>query len=430
MGAVQSSGIDPSHVRIYNNLLQFNDHYKRVQMLETLMMAPEYIATAKRTGLYGPFLNYIRAIRAGEAAYFPMVAAAQQQQQQPQQRVTMAATATGTAQARAQLLQSAQQTPHQQQIQNYQRPEVPAWQVVTQVPSAKALDYFQQCLNVLKISDEDSLTEESLKSAYKKAALRAHPDKGGSDQQFEAVTRAYAYLEEILRRIKGSRKVTNEVVSAPAALQHERSSESKKWEQIQPVRLDPKNLNMNAFNQLYEQTRIPDPEDDGYGDWLKDQAEARDAPKFSGKFNRDVFNKVFQDEASKKATQQQLILHPELMALNSSAAGVEIGRDKPQTYTAPANAELQYTDLRAAYTIENTISPHVANVRVEDRNLKDYKESYKKGPAQLTGQEQSLLEQQRLEREQYEKMRQRRAAQEDLNGQAFFERMKRLALTQ
>ena len=145
----------------------------------------------------------------------------------------------------------------QQQLQNYQGSQVPAWQVVTQVPSAKALDYFQQCLNVLKISDDDSLTEEGLKAAYKKAALRAHPDKGGSDQQFEAVTRAYAYLEEILRRIKGSRKVTNEIVSAPATLQHERSSESKKWEQVQPVRLDPKNLNMNAFNQLYEQTRIP-----------------------------------------------------------------------------------------------------------------------------------------------------------------------------
>ncbi len=429
MGAVQSVGIDPSHVRIYNNLLQFNDNYKRVQMLETLMMAPEYIATAKRTGLYGPFLNYIRSVKAGEAAYFPVVASAQQQ---PQQRVAIAAAATtGTAQARAQLLQQQQQQQQpQKQIQNYQRPDVPAWQVVTQIPSAKALDYFQQCLNVLKISDDDSLTEEALKAAYKKAALRAHPDKGGSDQQFEAVTRAYAYLEEILRRIKGSRRVTNDVVSAPAALQHERSSESKKWEQIQPVRLDPKNLNMNAFNQLYEQTRIPDPEDDGYGDWLKDQADARDAPKFSGKFNRDVFNKVFQDEASKKATQQQLILHPEMMALNSSAAGVEIGRDKPQTYTAPANAELQYTDLRAAYTVENTISPHVANVRVEDRNLKDYKESYKKGPALLTAGEQALLEQQRLEREQYEKTRQRRAAQEDLNGQAFFERMKRLALTQ
>ena len=138
---------------------------------------------------------------------------------------------------------------------------------------------------------------------------------------------------------------------------------------------------------------------------------------------------MFQEEASKKATQQQLILHPELMALNSSAAGVEIGRDKPQTYTAPANADLQYTDLRAAYTIENTISPHVANVKVEDRNLKDYKESYKAGPRALSAQEQALLQEQKAQREQYEAIRLRRAAQEDLNANNYFERMKRLALT-
>jgi hypothetical protein len=52
---------------------------------------------------------------------------------------------------------------------------------------------------------------------------------------------------------------------------------------------------MNAFNQLYEQTRIPDPEDDGYGDWLKDAADESAGPKFSGKYNRDVFNTMFQD---------------------------------------------------------------------------------------------------------------------------------------
>ncbi len=416
MGNAVSMGIDPSHVRIYNNLLQFNDPVKRIQMLETLLMAPEYIASARRTGLYGPLLNYIRAVRAGEPAVFPGT-----------RPIATAPTVTAApAVAAARMLGGGGSGG---QIQSYQAPQVPAWQVVSATPSSKALDYFTQCLNVLGIKDDDSLTEEQLKVAYKKAALRSHPDKGGSEKQFEAVTRAYAYLVEILRRIKGSRKVTSDTVSAPAAIAQERTNESTAWEQIKPVRLDPKNLNMNAFNQLYEQTRIPDPEDDGYGDWLKDAADESAGPKFSGKYNRDVFNKMFQDEASKKATQQQLILHPEMMALNSSAAGVEIGRDKPQTYTAPANADLQYTDLRAAYTIENTISPHVANVKVEERNLKEYKESYKAGPRALSAQEQALLQEQKAQREQYEAIRLRRAAQEDLNATNYFERMKRLALT-
>ncbi len=420
MGNASSIGIDPSHVRIYHTLLQFNDNVKRLQTLETVLTAPEYVNSAKRAGIYTGLLAYIRAVRNGEQATFPRVG---------QQTVMGSGGGGGTAVAAAHLLQ--QQTQHRQtQVTNYVAPApASAWQVVSATPSSKALDYFQQCLIVLGIKDEDDLTDEVLKTAYKKAALRAHPDKGGSEAKFEAVTRAYAYLVEIIRRMRGNRKVTTDTVAAPAALDRERSSEAKSWEQVKPVRLDPKNLNMTAFNQLYEQTRIPDPEDDGYGDWLKDAADESSGPKFSGKYNRDVFNKMFQEESAKKATSQQLILHPEMMALTSSAAGVEIGRDKPQTYTAPANATMQYTDLRAAYTVENTISPHVANVRVEERNLKDYKESYKAGPKALSAQEQSALDQYKMQQQQYEQQRLRRAAQDDLNANNYFERMKRLALT-
>jgi hypothetical protein len=422
MGNAASLGIDHSHVRIYTNLLQFNDHARRVQMLETLMMAPEYIASAKRAGLYAGFLNYIRAVKTGDrGATFPIMAQLQQPPQQ--QRI-------GPAMAAVMARQPAAPATIQGQLATYQQPATPAWQIISATPSGKALDYFQQCLLVLGIGEDDTLSEELLKSTYKKGALRAHPDKGGSEQQFEAVTRAFAYLSEILKRIKGTRKVTNDIVAAPAAIQQERSSEISKWENVKPVRLDPKNLNTAVFNQLYEQTRIPDPEDEGYGDWLKDEAgDAASGQKFSGKYNRDVFNKMFQDEAAKKATSTQLIMHPELMALNSSSAGVEIGRDKPQSYTAPANADMQYTDLRAAYTTENTISPYVANVRVEERNLKDYKDSYKKGPAALTSHEQAMLDQQSRQRDQYEMQRQRRVAQEDLNAASYHERMKRLALT-
>ena len=404
-----------SHVRIYNDLIRISDTATRIRTLETLLLDPSCIATAKQVGIYGQLLNYIRGTRAGERVPFPG-----ERVQQP------VSTAVAVAQAKAQT-----RVP-QQQIQTYSAPApAPAWQVVSATPSSKALDYFTQCLNVLNIAEEDDLTEELLKSAYKKAALRAHPDKGGSEAKFEAVTRAHAYLIEILRRIRGTRKVTNNSVSAPAALQKDRTSESQAWEQVQPVRLDPKNLNMTVFNQLYEQTRIPDPEDDGYGDWLKDEdGSASGSPKFSGKYNRDVFNKMFQEEAVKKATSTQLILHPEMMALNSSSAGVEIGRDKPETYTAPANAGLQYTDLRAAYTTENTISPYVANVKVEERNLKDYKESYKAGPKAFNSQEQAAMEQFKTQQQQYEVQRQRRAAQDDLNAANYFERMKRLTLTQ
>ena len=38
-------------------------------------------------------------------------------------------------------------------------------------------------------------TSAELKQAYKRAALRAHPDKGGSNEAFRAVKDAYEYLK-------------------------------------------------------------------------------------------------------------------------------------------------------------------------------------------------------------------------------------------
>ncbi len=131
----------------------------------------------------------------------------------------------------------------------------------------KALNYFQSCLQVLGLEEEVALTEESLKKAYKRVALKAHPDKGGSEDDFEAITRAHAYLGEILLRIKGGRAKEGKM-EAPEALRDTREGASKEWEMVQPVRLNPKKLDMNAFNQMFEQTRIPDPEEDGYGECL------------------------------------------------------------------------------------------------------------------------------------------------------------------
>ena len=113
------------------------------------------------------------------------------------------------------------------------------------------MSYFSSCLEVLGIQEEVALTQESLKAAYKRVALVAHPDKGGSEEYFEAVTRAYAYLSEILKHIKGGKKDLNAKVDAPSSLNVSRDQEADKWKHAEPVRLNAKNLYMNAFNSLF-----------------------------------------------------------------------------------------------------------------------------------------------------------------------------------
>jgi curved DNA-binding protein CbpA len=294
------------------------------------------------------------------------------------------------------------------------------------------VSYFASCLEVLGIQDEVALTEESLKKAYKRSSLKAHPDKGGSEEQFEAITRAFAYLTEILKRIQGGRTGALKEVEAPSQLTSGRTEESKAWQHVEPVKLNPKNLNMKAFNDMFEKTHMQDPDSNGYGDWLKDEMTDKASPKFSGKFNRDVFNKMFDDEARKQGSSrpQNQLVHPAAMALTlAPTMGLELGRTASDSFTPAPNSKERFSDLKDAYSRETTISDKVSNVRMETRNIDSYRASREKAPEPLSHQEQEALAQAEREIAQRETHRQRRAAGQGILEQQYFERMKQLVLT-
>jgi cell division septation protein DedD len=171
---------DQSHVNIYKKLLQIQDPPTRVKMIQTLLAGQEYVNAARLAGVYSHLLAYVARVNAREKP----------------------APLPGEQQVRA--ISAVPTQPTQTQIQTYRQGQAPPSATVTKGRSnEKALNYFQNCLLVLGLEEEVALTEESLRSAYKKAAVRTHPDKGGSEQEFEAVTRSFAYLTEILKRING-----------------------------------------------------------------------------------------------------------------------------------------------------------------------------------------------------------------------------------
>lgn len=379
------------------------------------MVAPEYVASARTAGVYAHMLAYIARVEAGQRpAALPG-------------EMAMNAVISGAERSNA-VISGAERS--QTQIMNHtpHTNQAPSAVVMKGKRNEKALTYFQSCLEVLGLEEEVALTEESLKKAYKRSALKAHPDKGGNDREFEAVTRAHAYLGEILLRIKGGRAKEGKV-EAPEALRDTRDGASKDWQMVEPVRLNPKKLDMNLFNQMFEQTRIPDPEEDGYGDWLKGSGGESTGPKFGGKFNRDVFNRAFEDEARNRATSQALtVQQPEALILATNA-GVELGRTGGGGFTAAPNANMKFTDLRNAYTNENMITNQVADVRVESRSFDQYSASRKKAPAPLTNEELRGIQAAEAAAAQREEQRRLRAAQEDSLGSQYFERMKRLVIT-
>ena len=396
------SSVPPQYQRVYANLIQIQNPPRRMEMIQTILAAPDFVQYAKHTGVYSHLIQYVGQVQNGRQPS-PLPGETQGQQAPTSYALT-------------------HHTPQQQQQHSYEGLSETA-------QNDKALSYFQACLQVLNLEEEVALTEEALKAAYKKAAFKAHPDKGGSEKAFEMVTRSYAYLSEILRRIRGGRDQLKKV-EAPTALKDERFKESQQFQQVQPVKLDPNNLNMNAFNQMFEQTRIPDPEEEGYGDWLRAESTSSNTPNFSGKFNRDVFNQMFVDESAKqKQAQNQLaIASPQALTMNPGF-GIELGRGKVEDYTAAANSHLHYVDLKAAYSTEATFSGQVANVRVDPRDYESYANSRKRAPDPLRDEEREAIAASEKAVADRERQRQLRAAHEDVTANQYFERMKQLVIT-
>jgi curved DNA-binding protein CbpA len=456
MGAVQSH-VDQRHLGIYKKLLAIQVPTTRLQMIDTLMGDPGFVHSAKVTGIYANLLQYSAAVRHGSqppslpgeqtAAAAPVAPQPQRQAtalgyhpQQFQKPVTNQYPQANHPQANHpqanQLVTVPSAMSRPQPQQSYYQ------QVAKPKRSEKALNFFTACLRVLGIEEEVALTEETLKKAYKKAAIKAHPDKGGSKDAFDAVTRAFAYLMDILKLVKGQNGAAGQaVVPGLDTVQEQRSSAATEWQMpAEPVKLNPKNLDMNKFNQLFEQTRVPDPDEDGYGDWLKDEGGAAETGRrkikgkaFSENFNREVFNRMFEEEAAGRGGGEggQLIQfnHPQELVLNQSS-GVELGRDRPADYTSAYDSKMGYTDLRAAYTKENTVSNKVSGIRVEERDFNSYKAQRERAPDAYNSGEMAALQAFEAQQKAKEEQRRLRAAQEHLDAQSYFNRMKQLVITE
>jgi hypothetical protein len=403
-------------------------------MLETLLAGQEYVASVKQAGLYGPVLSYISSIRRGEAAFLPgeKPAPGQQQlqhyndsggygghagQQRPSSTFVNRGPVSHSAQAQQIIHRSGDPGEH-----------------------AKAITFFSQCLQILGLEEEVALNEDALKAAYKKASLRAHPDKGGSEQAFDQVTRAYAYLGEILRRVRGGRnEMVNVSEESPARLVGAREQNSEQWKMAEPVKLNPKSLNMNLFNKVFEETRLPDPDGDGYGDWLKDansNSGNSQNSKFNGKFNRTVFNEAFENEIKSRNSVNSgngggrtlANRQPEALTMAPNL-GIELGRERPEDFTGANLNGLKYTDLKKAYTEESTFSHQVSDVRVHNKSFDSAASERKSAPAPLSSAEMEQIQEGERRMAQRQSQQAARISEEDRRISDHFARMQRYVIT-
>ena len=75
------------------------------------------------------------------------------------------------------------------------------------------MSYLQYALDLLQLPPIDDVTPALLKRTFKTSVMKMHPDKGGSEDQFDNVLSAYVYLTETLNRLSGGRSALQVLLS-------------------------------------------------------------------------------------------------------------------------------------------------------------------------------------------------------------------------
>ena len=198
---------------------------------------------------------------------------------------------------------------------------------------------------------------------------------------------------------------------------------------------------MTGFNKLGEENKLPDPDkDDGDGDWLKSQearAAGASATAMRGKYNKDIFNKTFEEEAKRHVGSTQTALNaykPPSDLIMAPDFGTELGSDRPQSYTKAANGSgIGYTDLKQAYTEKATFTHEVAGASLDGRpkTLEEAKREYGNAPQAMTPEQSAAVAAFEQAKAAAELQRQRRAAARDVDAATFHDRLKnRLLISQ
>ena len=227
--------------------------------------------------------------------------------------------------------------------QSYQQP-------LPQLPSAKTkLDPYK----ILRI--DKNYDEKTLKKAYLKAAMKAHPDRGGTPQEFQKVSIAFGVLQKKLKE-RSSNHSHNELRDSARDYYTQQLNQPK-------VNVNmTENFDIDVFNKIYDENKIPDVYDEGYGDWMNNNPalESEQQKMFQNGFNKDMFNATFENykrEQSQRNPQNALVKYrePEVkISMSNSDSIMTLGQGKITDFSGNSD-NLSYTDYKQAFTDGSTL---------------------------------------------------------------------------
>lgn len=225
-------------------------------------------------------------------------------------------------------------------------------------------------------------TLDELKYNYKKVAKRVHPDRGGNEKLFKLVTLAYKQLLEI-HKLKQINKEFNELKSdfqefttnqdnqqrrhRDLHRSSDRSSDrnSKKSSRNRQNQQDSNGNFGDMFNKVYEENKIEDVYDRGYGDLMTESDANRPDIDIKKTVNSmKNFNQAF-DSAPVSKHNKKIIKYRDPIALPTSLKTLqytEIGIDKLSDFSTETS-NLSCVDYKKAHSTSKLIDKNYVRQR-------------------------------------------------------------------
>ena len=213
-----------------------------------------------------------------------------------------------------------------------------------------------------------------IKKAYRNLALKYHPDKGGSEEIFKILTKAYIALTKKCEKDNYKEKSFFDL-----------KSQAQNNNYDIPSNLDEDEFDMKHFNSIFDEYKLENIEtDSGYSDWMNN--DNKDKPKvnkiFNQKFNLDIFNKVFdelktEDEQSIKKNEQITVYkEPEILPIGAGLQYSDVDYNKIDDYSREFNVNdnskgLFFTDYKKAHTNTTLINPNSVARRDQYKDVEE-----------------------------------------------------------
>jgi len=246
------------------------------------------------------------------------------------------------------------------------------------------------------IEKNSKINLDDLKSKYKKYALQTHPDKNnGETKNFNIITEAFKVLYEEYK-LKQHDKQFNELKSNSTSFIENQNRTHKK-----NINFSQDNFNVNKFNKVYEDNRIENVHDDGYGDWSKsNKFDSEDIVK-DNKLNTGNFNTMF-DSNIKMSNNIIKYRNPRELFMNNENNCEELGATKIDNYTGQTKS-INYTDYKEAHTTNRLVD---TNINIKNYNSVNELKMERSNIKELTAEEIMEIELEKSKKEEYELKRQ------------------------